>query len=64
MQRSVLDPFIPSGKDFALARPFFEGAALVLEAFDDAHGSWDHLRGRREEHLLDPAGECWHFGQR
>lgn len=117
MQLSALEPFIPSGKDFALARQFFcdlgftvrwEGggyaglafgdAAFILQELDDPHVQqnlmmfvqvddldawWDHLRGiverypqtranppkdmpwgLREVHLIDPAGVCWHFGQR
>ena len=116
MTITALKPFIPSGKDFVLAKSFFcdlgfvinwqgEGlaelqlgaAVFLLQDFhnatmqenlmmfatvDDLDAWWQHLCdsgvlvryegvrakeptdypwGKREVHLIDPAGVCWHF---
>jgi uncharacterized glyoxalase superfamily protein PhnB len=116
MNVRALKPFIPSGKDFALARQFFVdigfairweasglaglelgAASFILQDFhhqdmqenlmmvvevDDLDDCWRSLCasgvadrypgvrikepteypwGRREIHLIDPAGVCWHF---
>lgn len=116
MNLSALKPFVPSGKDFGLAKSFFKdlgfdvnweapglaefqlgSAAFILQeidnqvlqenfmisiAVDDLDAWWKHILdsgvlerypparanpptdypwGRREIHLIDVAGVCWHF---
>ncbi|GAA4829704.1 hypothetical protein GCM10023310_03340 [Paenibacillus vulneris] len=117
MKAFQLRPFIPSGKDYALAQRFFEALSfekvysdnglsifrkegqdfylqnihnqelqdnfMVELLVDDLDGWWRHIQeaelaerfpikvkeptlypwGKREIHLIDPAGVCWHLAE-
>ena len=117
MKNVKLRPFIPSGKDYALAQCFFEelgfdkiysdnglsifrigGQEFYLQNFhnqefqdnfmvelvvEELDGWWTHIQivvkgnkypikvkeptvypwGKREIHLIDPSGVCWHISE-
>jgi hypothetical protein len=68
---AALNPFIPSGKRFAVAKSFFSDLGPhilrsgVLDRYEGVKAKEPTLSpwGIREVHRVDPAGVCWYCAQ-